>query len=201
MERISSQHFAENCAQFDDAGNLLEITERDPEGRITYTFTYDDLYQLNGEKGIIDAQYKNDSLYNRLKKNKSLYTINGLNQLTAESGTSYIYDKNGNPIQIGPIKLFYDALDRLIAMEQQKGFRTEYAYDESHRRIFRRNLSWQMIRGMNTKRNGSSSSTIVRLVVIDASGTIKDFRVIGLGRGAELGAYVVDRWYNILPDT
>jgi hypothetical protein len=79
IERISSEHFEENCVRFDSAGNLLEIIQTDPQGKITSTFSYDDLYQLVEEKGILDIQHQNDSLHNRLKKNDAAYTINTLN--------------------------------------------------------------------------------------------------------------------------
>jgi YD repeat-containing protein len=94
LEKVFSQHFEENCAKFDPVGNLLEITETDPQGKMTYSFAYDDLYQLTEEKGIADVTYKNDSINNRLKKNDEQYDVNNLNQLLSEGEKEYTYDKS-----------------------------------------------------------------------------------------------------------
>ena len=190
LDHTTSDQFEETLTKFDDAGNLLEQTLRDPQGMITSTFSYDDLYQLIDEKGVLDAAYKNDSLNNRLQKNDDPYTINALNQLVSDNDTSYEYDKNGNPIQIGSMRLSYDALDRLILLERPGFSRSEYAYDESHRRISKSTSLWQ---------EGSwHEDETLRFIFFNKrevgclapDDTMKEFRVLGLGKGAELGASV-----------
>lgn len=193
LTQVFSEHFEENCAEFDGVGNLLKITEKDPLGSKTYSFVYDDLYQLLEEKSTIDARYKNDSLCNRLKMNDDQYSVNPLNQLVSTTEISYTYDRDGNPTEIKKgnetLKLFYDALDRLIAVEKPLELRVEYAYDASHRRIFKKTFQWndswveedlQKFIYFDRREVGS----------VDKNGVVKEFRVLGLGKGAELGASV-----------
>jgi RHS repeat-associated protein len=194
LSSLASPHYEENCANFDAAGNLLEITSTDPQGEVTSTFKYDDLYQLIEEHGLFDISYKNDSLCNRLKKDDATYDVNSLNELLSSPDTTFTYDKNGNPIEMHtPSKtllLSYDALDRLTAVEEPTLSRTEYGYDASHRRLFKKtfawtNSSWQQTSFLrflffNRREVGSTS----------ADNTIKEFRVLGLGKGAELGASI-----------
>ena len=68
LERTISPHFEEKDFRFDDAGNLLGLAQKDPQGQLAYSFAYDDLYQLAQETGLSDVRYKSDSLCNRLKR-------------------------------------------------------------------------------------------------------------------------------------
>ena len=191
LEKVSSQYFEEHCSKFDDAGNLLEVTQVDPQGSVTCAYTYDDLYQLSGEKGIQDASYINDSLCNRLQRNGLSYTLNGLNQLFSDGETSYTYDRNGNPTQIGAMSLSYDALDRLISVEHPGVSRSEYTYDDMNRRILKKNLLWKegsWLEGECLRFIFFKSCEIGSIDTL--GGQLKEFRVLGLGRGAELGASI-----------
>lgn len=187
---ILSDHFEENNLLFDDAGNLLEITQKDPQGTILSKFSYDDLYQLTNESGVLDGSYVNDSINNRLKKNDEEYTINDLNQLTNDGDTTYEYDKNGNPIKIGSMRLYYDGLDRLIMLERPGFSRSEYVYDESHRRISKKTFLWNEGEWQEEESLRFIFFNKREIGSLLPDGSTKEFRVLGLGKGAELGASI-----------
>ena len=120
---------------YDAVYNLEGVVIDDEEAR----YEYDYLNQLIQEKG---HTYENDSLYNRTRKDGIPYQLNALNQLTCQSETEYVYDSNGNLVKIaskGPTQLlYYDALDRLISVEDGEE-RTFYEYDGFNRRMSKTN--------------------------------------------------------------
>jgi RHS repeat-associated protein len=119
---VLSSYFSEKATAFDPAGNLLA---KNRNGK-SFSYTYDALYQLTSEQ---DHTYGFDALHNRLQKDQKTFEINSLNQ-TSE----LIYNLDGNPTVFHGKKLFYDALDRLIQVED--GFqRILYTYDSFHRRL------------------------------------------------------------------
>ncbi len=71
---------------------------QDPLGGVTCSYQYDDLYQVIEERGSEDHTYAYDSLRNRLEKDHSAYSVNGLNQVISDSLVTYDYDANGNLI-------------------------------------------------------------------------------------------------------
>jgi RHS repeat-associated protein len=163
--------------------NLLERQVTDHLGTVNYSYTYDDLYQLTSEKGNQSHTYSNDSLYNRTLKDDQPYKVNSLNQLLKETDSTYRYDKNGNLIKIisGEEKsLFtYDALDRLIKV--QKGDQiTEYRYDSFHRRLSK------ITNDLTTHYLYQKEEEIGAY----SNGMITELRILGLGRGADVGAAV-----------
>ena len=96
-------------------------------------YHYDDLYQLIGEDGPLAHTYAYDSLQNRLQKDMQPYSVNGLNQITSDSMTSYAYDLNGNRIRKdarhASTQYVYDALNRLVVPEQPNAWQVRYSYD------------------------------------------------------------------------
>ncbi len=194
--KIKTPYWSENLSRFDLACNLLESSYTDAIGNVTSTYTYDDLYQLTSESGAFDGSFKNDSINNRLKKNKNSYQLNSLNQLQSDSETGFTYDKNGNPIEIRSatdhILLTYDALDRLTSITRPESVRCEYLYDSFHRRFQKRVFSWN--RSSQSWKKASFFHFLYlnnrEVGVMDESGKLIEFRVLGLGKGAELGASI-----------
>ena len=179
---------------YDKAGNLKEAIVRDSIGDASYRYLYDNLYQLIHEEGVFSDDYSFDSICNRLKKNDASYQVNSLNQLLSESSAIYSYDKNGNCTEItnGDVHLtfFYDALDRLVAVERPNTVRLEYAYDTSHRRLGKKRYVW-------TDNAWQPSEEIFFIYfgnrdvgAVDEQNESIEFRVLGRGKGAELGASV-----------
>lgn len=168
---------------YDAAGNLLKRQVSDTKGTIDYRYTYDDLYQLTSEEGHLSNTYANDSLCNRVAKNDQPYILNDLNQIVQQTDCTYIYDANGNlrTIKQGDHKTIfvYDALDRLIQVK--KGAECiNYRYDSFHRRL-------------SKVHNGIATHYIYlkenEIGAINGN-TFKELRVLGLGKGAEIGAAV-----------
>jgi len=121
---------------YDKVGNLTSTLVEDGIGVYESHFSYNDLDQIIEEKGLFNHHYSFDSLNNRRCKNGSDYSVNGLNQVTAEANVSYSYDKNGNRISKDEETYFYDALNRLTAMSIN-GTTVNYKYDAFGRRIER----------------------------------------------------------------
>lgn len=169
---------------YDAVGNLLYRSYVDPQGSVNCAYTYDDLYQIKSENGAFSHTYRHDSLQNRIAKDEQLYRINALNQLLEQTDTKYEYDRNGNLLfkrQENDLTSYrYDALDRLIEVNDGVNL-TQYYYDSSHRRI---------CKVLNGSREdylyqGKNEIGAVR------NGKIVQLRMLGLSRGAEVGATVV----------
>jgi RHS repeat-associated protein len=165
---------------FDAVGNLKWYTFTDHQGAVEVKASYNDLYQLIHEEGVQTHTYALDSLHNRRLKNASEHQLDTLNKVLSDGATSFTYDKNGNLIQEKRgeevITYAYDALDRLISVSDG----TQYVYDSFNRRITR-------IHQQNTE---YFLYFDMREIGTLEHGKIKEFRVLGLGKGAEIGASV-----------
>ncbi len=177
---------------YDGVGNLRCIHKKDIFGAITENYHYDDLYQLIGEDGPLTHTYAYDSLQNRLQKDMQPYAVNGLNQITSDSMTSYAYDLNGNRIRKdapqASTQYVYDALNRLIVAEQPNAWQVRYSYDAFGRRLTRTLCTW------NGEWNESETVSYLyqgqKEIGMLREGHIDQLRVLGHGRGAELGAAI-----------
>ncbi len=177
---------------FDAAGNLIQLITTDLLGEARCTYQYDDLYQLTQEDGPVTHTYAYDSIRNRLKKDWLDYVVNGLNQVTSDSDLTYGYDANGNLIsKCGPgvdRNYTYDALNRLVAAEEIGHWRINYLHDSFGRRLGKTISLWK---------DGwveESTTTFVyqnqREVGAFENGLCTQLRVLGTGKGAELGAAI-----------
>lgn len=180
---FESQGLTQKEIQYDAIGNLTHYESHDPQGTLTHNFRYDPLYQLIEEKGFKDHTYAFDSLHNRVAKNNKFHTFNALNQLLHQGNSHYAYDLNGNLIKQQTenevIEYSYDALDRLIAVSKGKE-RISYAYDSFNRRL-------------SKTVNGSTEEYFYRdqnEIGILKEGKITALRILGNGKGAEIGAAI-----------
>ena len=174
---IKTPDFHQEALSFDPVGNLLASSRQDEH----LTFAYDDLYQLIEEK---DHVYSFDAKHNRLKKGADLFTANALNQ-TSELE----YDADGNPKFLEEKKLSYDALDRLVSVEEE-GLRTQYGYDALHRRLSKKTYalignSWTLTKEIFYLYDGQNE-----IGSYDREGTLLEFRVLGNTSSAEIGSAV-----------
>lgn len=175
---------------YDSVGNLLTLEENQKK---TSTFTYNDLYQLKSETGSSPHTYEWDSLYNCVKKDDTENKINSLNQLLQQGKTSFTYDGNGNritqTIQGQVIKYAYDGLDRLISVTQGSS-QTKYTYDAFNRRLSKCNLeriddTWELTSETTYLYHGQNE-----VGACDTTGKIVELRILGVGKGAEIGATI-----------
>ena len=165
------------------------------------SYEYDALSQLINEKSLSFAhEYAYDSMHNRTSKDGNRYHLNALNELTTDKSKRYAYDANGNTTEIRQgddvIKLGYDALDRLRTLECN-GVITTYAYDYLHRRLTRER-GIQNAEKVTEREKGSQEGTCERFLWVgqeeigcyNAEGSCLELRVLGHGKGAEIGAAV-----------
>ena len=185
---IASPKWSEEIPQggFDKAGNLIKKNTKDALGVIKGNFSYNSLYQLTSEIGVAVHNFIYDSLYNLIKKDGCAHTINSLNQLLHDGLEDNTYDLNGNLTHKGLLKLSYDALDRLISVDDGHLVVT-YAYDELNRRsnstYYRDGI---LLKSFDYIYQGQNE-----IGACDPSGKIIQLRVLGLGKGAEIGAAVL----------
>lgn len=129
---ITSQAFNQHIPHdgFDSAGNLLKFETQN----ISYTFSYDDHYQIKSETSHCFHTYSFDSLENRTSKDGEKYHHNALKQLIKKGEQELVYDLNGNLIRNGPYEYTYDALNRLVKLSSN-GLCATYSYDAFDRRM------------------------------------------------------------------
>ncbi|MCI5051579.1 MAG: hypothetical protein MRY21_00400 [Simkaniaceae bacterium] len=160
---LATEYHTHTHTQIDPMGNILSTTLDDQ----TRTYSYDALSQITTENA---TTYTYDSHNNRLTKDATTYTYNSLSQLTSR----YQYDANGNPIAKDNITYSYDALDRLIAITSGEHTLT-YSYDPWHRRLTK------TLHGKTTSYLYDGDNEI---------GTPEQYRILGIGLGAEIGATI-----------
>jgi len=190
---IESVYYRESIedGDYDAVGNLLATKIEDPQGMVQCDYSYDALYQLKSEEGIASHTYCHDSLSNRVNKDGEDHVINDLNQLLCDGAKSYEYDPNGNLVRraLGAKEDFqycYDALDRLIAVQDSSGLRVEYCYDAFNRRLSKSFYRKECCEGVERYLYDGQDE----IGSLDADGVFVELRVLGLGRGAEIGAAI-----------
>ena len=119
--KTSAPSWQEELLQFDAVGNLLACHLQDQAGECYNHFTYDALNQLSYENG---ESFVFDSLHNCVEKNGKPVLVNTSNQVVQDTE----YDLNGNLVRNGNTRYTYDALDRLIRIDEQ-GQMSAFLYD------------------------------------------------------------------------
>lgn len=198
LSKISSPWWEQTIAQDPQDSNqtLTHITTQDLAGQSNQFFSYTDDNQLASETGYFNYHYTYDSLYNRLTVNGQDWQTNEFNQLMKTPDAEYEYDINGNLIHkrenAGLWHYYYDALNRLTRVEKEKEEAIEYRYDAFHRRLSELCYDWDSLKqGWALKDQYfflyDSNKEIGKL---DQQGHITELRVLGQGRGAEIGAAI-----------
>ena len=156
----------------------------DQRGTTPCRYTYDNLNQLTSEQGPSSHEYAYDSLYNRLAKDGTAHAVNALNQLLSDSETTYTYDLNGNRLSDGEMSYAYDALDRLVSVTKGT-MRCDYTYDSYNRRLSKTVFEKEkQIDATDYLHIGQNE------VGAYQNGKCTELRVLGIGKGAEIGAAV-----------
>lgn len=190
---ISSPWWVQKIQDFDPDGRVLASSIQDSCGSHTSRFSYTENGQLAEEEG---HQYAYDSLYNLIGDQGEEWEINCFNQLIETTACHYVYDLNGNMIEKRSLQsstfYSYDALDRLIRIENPKEFALTYVYDAYNRRI--EQLHW----GWDNEQNEWCLKTTEKLIYdgfkeigkVDEQGQLVELRILGKGCGAEMGAAI-----------
>jgi RHS repeat-associated protein len=171
---------------YDECGNLTK-TVRDENSHITEnTYLYNDLKAIASERGVGKHDYTHDSLNNCVKKDGHTQESNSLNQLLKTHDQTFQYDRNGNLKADGSGKTYcYDALDRLVKVSLLEG-EYFYSYDSFNRRIskIKKDLSGELLEKTSYLYAGQNE------VGSYLNGELQEFRVLGSGKGAEIGSAV-----------
>ncbi len=195
IRQIQSPYWSETIPEdgYDPVGNLVKRQIKDNLSKVPCQYTYDDLYQVKQEEGMASHSYIYDSMYNRVSKDGNPHQVNALNQLLHDTKSQYEYDLNGNLVKkkrnSDEVQYDYDALDRLICVtfgNQQ----VRYIYDEVNRRLSQESYQndgqgWQMQTTLRYLYFGQNE-----VGAVDSTGNLVEFRLLGLGKGAEIGAAV-----------
>lgn len=172
---IQSQ-FTEESYIYDAADNLISRSQTDGVGKNDASYSYDDLYQITEERGVDCHSYRFDSNHNRIAKDNCLSEFNYLNQIM---DAGYLYDEDGRLIQSPDCVYRYDALDRLISLSSDE-VKATYTYDSFNRRLTK-TINGQTWRYLYADQNDIGCFFKDQMI---------EFRALGLGHGAEIGASV-----------
>ena len=171
---------------YDAIGNLLQKQRTDLLGPVQCSYSYDALNQLILEEGVQTHRYLFDSMNNRLQVDDDHCEVNALNQLLTQGAAQYHYDSRGNRVSDGENTYDYDVLGRLIRVHRGE-LSWVYQYDGFNRRVLRRSYQegeivseeYFLYQGKN------------EVGVLEKTGQLTEFRMLGKGKGAEIGAAVL----------
>lgn len=192
--QINHEQWSSCIRDYDKVGNILQKAGKDVLGSFENTYQYDSLYQVISEKGGLQHSYAFDSVKNRIQKDDLPHDLNHLNQLLGDGLAAYQYDLNGNlqkKIENEITDYAYDALDRLICVTKSNS-KVEYTYDEQNRRLSKNVQEWDSLhsRWVSVQRRKYLYCGLNEIGACDEEGSIVELRVLGLGKGAEIGAAV-----------
>lgn len=198
IKEISSTHWSETIPDggMDLYGHMTALSFKDPKGTFLHHFSYTDDHQISSEVGHFNNQFQYDSLRNRIGCNNEKWNINSLNQLISTSSTEYEYDLNGNliskKIEGQTFNYQYDALNRLRRIEKKNEIALDYTYDPFCRRLSQTLYFWN-----DQQEEWSQAETEYFLYdgdkeigKINGDNKICELRILGLGKGAEIGSAI-----------
>jgi len=169
--------FFDSKTSFDNRGNLHSLEQ---EGQ-SFHYTYDDLSQLSTEK---NHRYLHDSNHNRTFKDGKNLSTNLLNQLDI-----FTHDPNGNPLTDGVTHFNYDCLDRLLSVITPTHY-AQFTYDAFHRRLSKKLFIQKEGQWIEQSQERFLYDGDNEIGAADSSGKLTQLRILGLGKGAEIGASV-----------
>lgn len=205
LTEIQSPYWSEKVC-YDNSDLVTDVAIVDTEGSLSTHYLYDSQQQLISEINEKESgkNFTYDGFSNRLSQDDAYYTVNGLNQLKKMDDTSYSYDPNGCLVQKVSnddwVAYEYDALNRLTKISNERHL-IEYTYDLIGRRMSRSivDLNEGSKKVLYFIYDGESE-----IGAVDSDGQIVELRILGPGKGAEIGAAIAielkDRVYAPIHD-
>lgn len=198
IQGITSEHWSEEILTSHE-GSSCQVAQRaikDTVGIYTTQFDYDEQRRLITVLGEQAEEFAYDSLGNRVNHSGNSYRYHNGNQLASEGDGHYLYDSCGNTAEkITPEThqfLHYDALNRLISVEDKNNLLIKFTYDSFNRRLTKSVSSWNSYRSewipqhsLKFLYDGNRE-----IGAVDENGMLIQLRVLGEGLGAEIGAAV-----------
>jgi YD repeat-containing protein len=178
---IGHARFTEERTSFDAIGNCLARTI---DGKYE-SFVYDDLSQLRSDAG---RSVLFDSLNRRKESEGVASTHNARHQTLTFGGMKFFYDLDGRRTRDAKRSYSYDALDRLIAVEDWSR-RVEFTYDSFNRRMSATTFAKQgdRLSQVDQERYIWQQNCEIGSYVGDRA---RSLRILGEGTGSEIGSAV-----------
>lgn len=184
-----------NFNGYDSESRITSLAIEDLNGHTNYSYKYGEDGQLTAEEGHLQKNYQYDSLYNRLSEGQEPWLHNDFNQLIKAPHAEMTYDENGNLITKKTEEdLFifeYDALNRLTKVILNDQQAVHYSYDAFNRQIQQKSYY------KNSRNSWESDKTEFFLYddnkeigKVASNGQIKELRILGKGKGAEISAAI-----------
>lgn len=178
----TSPYWKEYITQYDPLSNITSSTITDPIATTTLTYTYTPLSQLASEQGIANHTYTTNSLSDIIAQDGTQCLVNDLHQLLKDKNNSYQYDSQGNLKSKNNIQYTHDSLGRLTDTTL-----SHMTYDAFNRRTSKQTL--------DTRRQPISTIRYIydgqnEIGAVDENGAIIELRLLGHGKGAEIGAAI-----------
>ena len=194
---IDAKGFKQKIKGYDNIGRIKGMKTETSSYKNDTDFSYDELNQLTHESGLFQNDYGYDSHNNRLLKNEEIYTVNDLNELLDTSIEQFEYDKNGRPFlkrsKTGETFFVYDALDRLVRVEEKNKFIIYFGYDGFNRRV--KKTVKKHVQSLFSDRWETVNESYIHddqneIGSIDESGDIKTLRILSDSSNAEIGSAI-----------
>ena len=184
LTSIDFSQFSEKI-NYDACNNVTSYEITNTPQNLFSEFSYNDLYQLKSENGTKNHTYEYDSLHNCVEKDGKPQEVNSLNQLLKTCDQTFKYDLNGNRKDDGIIQYQYDALDRLCSVKSN-GNEFTYTYDSFNRRLSK-TITNEQEKTFKTHYLYFGQNEVGSF---DQDKKLKEFRALGTGKGAEIGASI-----------
>lgn len=191
---IITPYYSEHVDTFDSCGNLIELHTESAFNTTSNNYTYDELDHVIEEKGLSNHKYAFDSHHNRITKDCASYNVNSLNQLLKEQDACYTYTPNGNrslkKVNEKELIYEYDALNRLVALKNDS-ILIVFTYDSWHRRLSKSIKKKSFFGFWNSiYQEYYVYDDEKEIAATDSSFAIHQLRILGLGKGGDIGAAV-----------
>jgi|GEM_PF-2536886 len=186
-----SQSITENGV--DQSGRILSTQIGDPFGDYKQILGYAGDGQVTTDQA---ANYRYDSLYNRLTHQDQQWQVNEINQLMATSHFQFIYDRNGNLVKKynnqEEHRYSYDGLNRLIRYENDQKNAVDYRYDAFNRRLAEKIYEWNVEQAdwLATESSHYLYDGLNEIGKMDGQGRIVELRILGQTEKAEIGSAI-----------
>lgn len=139
---IMTDFFHDKVLEYDPCNLIKRRESLLEEQSYTAEYDYNALLQLTAEKGAIEHDYSYDAIGNRLKKDGSCYTVNGLNQLLEAGKSTYTFHPNGNvatKTAHGKTWTYQsNPLNHIVSIQDADQSSVTFTYDLTGRRLSKR---------------------------------------------------------------
>ncbi len=136
---LTTDFFQDKVLEYDSLGHIKKRKISFEETPCTIEYDSNVLLQLISEKGPINHEYSYDSIGNRLKKDRSTYKVNILNELMEAEGNIYTFHPNGSiatkVVQGNTWTYRMNPLNQVISIQDADQNRVIFTYNLTGKRL------------------------------------------------------------------